>query len=85
MDERCNSKVLGFNEQGKIAKIVDAILDINRQTKDIIRPSLIKWDRENWKKKDQNSLEFYLDFETLNSNFGSIIKEGIISYDNKSN
>ena len=81
-DPRCNSKVLGFNEKGKISNIVDNILDINRQTKDIIRPTLIKYDRPNWKTKDQNCIEFYLDFETLNSNFGSIIKEGIISYDN---
>jgi hypothetical protein len=81
-DPRCTSKVLGFNEKGKISNIVNNILDINRQTKDIIRPSLIKYDRQNWKLKDEDSVEFYLDFETLNSNFGSIIKEGIISYDN---
>lgn len=81
-DPKCNSKVLEFNKNGKIANRVDCILDINRQTKDIIRPSFINWDRENWKTKDQECIEFYLDFETLNSNFGSIIKEGIISYDN---
>jgi hypothetical protein len=81
-DPKCNSKVLGFNEKGKISNIVDCILDINRQKEDIIRPLLIKYDRQNWKTKNQDCIEFYLDFETLNSNFGSIIKEGIISYDN---
>jgi uncharacterized protein len=81
-DPKCNSKVLGFNESGKISKIVDAILDINRQKEDIVRPSLIKYDRPIWKTKDKDCVEFYLDFETLNSNFGSIIREGIISYDN---
>ena len=81
-DPKCNSKVLGFNENGKISNIVDNILDINRQMKDIVRPSLIKHDRQNWISKDKDCVEFYLDFETLNSNFGSIIKEGIISYDN---
>jgi len=81
-DPKCNSKVLGFPENKKIFKIVNSILDINRQKEDIIRPTLIKYDRPNWKLKDKDSIEFYMDFETLNSNFGSIIKEGIISYDN---
>lgn len=80
-DPKCNSKILGFNENGKISKIVDAILDINRQKEDKIRPHLINYDRLNWKHKNHDCVEFFLDFETLNSNFGSIIKEGIISYD----
>jgi predicted RecB family nuclease len=78
---KCTSEILGFNPKGKQAKIVDAVLDINRQDQVIIRPKQIKWDRENWIKPDPNCLELYLDFETLNSNFGSIIKDGVISYD----
>ena len=54
---------------------------MNRQTEDLIRPIKILHDRDNWDKLPDNILEFYLDFETLNSNFGSIIKEGVISYD----
>ena len=80
-DPKCTSKILGFNQKGKQAHIVDSVLDINRQTQDIIRPAIINWDRKNWKTVNSQCLEFYLDFETLNSNFGSIIKDGIISYD----
>ena len=81
-DPKCNSKTLGFKENSKQANIVDSVLDINKQNIDIIRPSIINWDRENWKKSNSQIMDFYLDFETFNSNFGSIIKDGIISYDN---
>lgn len=79
-DPKCNSKIMGFTP-GKIASTVDQILSINRQTEDLIRPGLITYDRKNWKNTKSDTVEFYLDFETLNSNFGSIIKDGIISYD----
>lgn len=78
-DLNCTSKIMGF-PPGKIAGTVDAILDINRQNVDLIRPEKITWDRKNWHTKNKDTIEFYLDFETLNSNFGSIIKDGIISY-----
>jgi predicted RecB family nuclease len=79
-DPKCDSKIMGFNP-GKIASTVDQILDINRQNTHLIRPSFITYDRKNWKNSSKDTVEFYLDFETLNSNFGSIIKDGIISYD----
>ena len=79
-DRRCNSKNLGFNP-GKIASTIDKILEINRQNKVIIRPNKIRYDKSNWYNRDKDILEFYIDFETFNSNFGSIIKNGIISYD----
>ncbi len=79
-DPHCNSKIMGFTP-GKIASTVDQILNINRQSSDLIRPKQITWDRKNWKNTRADTVEFYLDFETLNSNFGSIIKDGIISYD----
>jgi predicted RecB family nuclease len=79
-DPKCDSKIMGFNP-GKIASTVDQILDINRQNTYLIRPNFITYDRKNWKNTPRDSVEFYLDFETLNSNFGSIIKDGIISYD----
>ena len=75
---RCNSKNLGL--YGKKGDILDKILAINRQTKDLIRPKKFTFDRENWEKNNKY-FDFYLDFETLNSNFGSIIKDGIIMYD----
>jgi hypothetical protein len=80
-DTLCNSEILGFSKKSQYYVIVNGILDINRQNIDILRPYKILHDRENWDIISDNILEFYLDFETLNSNFGSIIKEGIISYD----
>jgi len=78
-DPLCTAEKLGFNKN-KISNIIDKILDINRQNIDIIRPNSILYDRNNWDNPDPNILEFYLDFETLNSNVGSIIKDGNILY-----
>jgi hypothetical protein len=75
----CTAEKMGFVE-GKIANIINKILEINRQNIDIIRPNKILYDRSNWDNKDPDILEFYLDFETLNSNVGSIIKDGNIIY-----
>uniref|UniRef100_A0A6C0ECR0 Uncharacterized protein n=1 Tax=viral metagenome TaxID=1070528 RepID=A0A6C0ECR0_9ZZZZ len=80
-DKNCNSASMGLNKN-KTSDTIDAILDINRQNIDIIRPSKINFERNLWINPKSNEMEFYLDFETLNSNFGSIIKDGIISYDN---
>ena len=78
-DPRCTSKIMGFTP-GKISSTIDQILNINRQSSDLIMPNKIKYDRINWKDTHSNTIEFYLDFETFNSNFGSIIKDGVISY-----
>jgi hypothetical protein len=88
-DIKCNSNNMNFNET-PIAHIIDGILDINRQDKDIIRPKKIKYDRNKWIRAPKKTLEFYLDFETFNSNFGSISNKAVdcsfsdnkISYDN---
>jgi hypothetical protein len=71
---RCTAKLMGFND-GKIALTIDKILNINRQNKYLIRPEKILYDRNNWVRCNKNIMEFYLDFETLNSNFGSINKD----------
>jgi hypothetical protein len=77
----CTAKNMGFNPS-KTASTVDAILDINRQVEDIIRPQHVSYDRAKWFDKNSENnceiLDFYLDFETLNSNFGSSIKNGEI-------
>jgi hypothetical protein len=78
---KCTTKIMGF-KPSKTASTIDAILDINRQNKDIIRPGKILFDRNNWFKTNKDTINFYLDFETLNPNLGSIIKNGNISYDN---
>lgn len=77
----CNAKIMGFNMKGKQAKLVDSVLFINRQKSEIILPKIIMTDRNIWKNVESNIMEFYIDFETTNSNFGSIIKDGIIKYD----
>jgi len=76
-DPKCSAKNMGFNP-GRIATTVDKILDINRQDTCIIKPNKILYDRDNWKETLNDTQEFYLDFETLQSNFGSIIKDGFI-------
>ena len=78
-DKRCTSKLMGFNK-GKISHTIDKILKINRQGKYVINKGKIMYDRENWFKANEKTMEFYLDFETFNSNFGSIIKDGEIAY-----
>lgn len=80
-DKQCTAENMGFSK-GKISNIVDKILNINRQNKDIILPQKILYERDKWDNKNNDSMNFYLDFETLNSNFGSIIKDGVIHYDN---
>lgn len=82
-DPKCTAEIIGFNPKGKQTKLVNAILSINKQEQDIIRPEYINWDRANWYDKDDNCMEFYLDFETLN-NLDSIIKDGIITNCNTS-
>jgi len=75
-----NSKLLKM-DKGKIGPTIDKILKINRQNKDIFRPKKIKYDRQNWI-SDNKVLDFYLDFETFNTNLDSIINEGEIIDDN---
>lgn len=66
-DKRCTSKNLEFKE-GKTSQILDKILNINRQNKKLIDVgSLLK--NNNWR-KNSDLFEFYIDYETMNSNFG---------------
>jgi predicted RecB family nuclease len=74
----CTSDSMGFTK-GKTASVIDSILNINRQEIDIIRPNKVYFDRKKWKKTPSDTVNFYIDFETLNSNFGSIIKDGLVS------
>ena len=79
-DPKCTAKNMGFTP-GKIASTIDKILIINRQTKDLIKPDIISYDIKNWKDIDEDTMEFYLDFETLNTNIDCSIKNGIIHDD----
>jgi hypothetical protein len=80
-DEKCNSKTLGFNE-GKIAERVNAILDINRQNINVVLPKNIKYNTSEWRNRKPTEMEFYLDYETMNSNFGKIhIEKNHVDYE----
>lgn len=63
-DNKCNSNIM--NIHGVRAPIIDAIMDINRQNIDKIRPNVIKNNIYNWK---NNANELYVDFETLSDIF----------------
>ena len=64
-DERCNSKVLGFNENTKSGQIIDKIININRDGKHNILPTRIKnVNNKRWLKR--HKYEMFVDFETFN-------------------
>jgi len=68
--QNCSSETLGMND-GNRSKIIDKILNINRQNLIKIFPNklnLIKDNRFNWKKKFRT--DFYIDFETITTTFG---------------
>lgn len=64
-DNGCTTKALGFN--GVRARIVDQIMDINRQNIEKIRPNIIMNNIANWQTHDTQ--EIYVDFETLSDVF----------------
>lgn len=70
-DKKCTSKKLNF-KPGKIAKTVDEILKINRQNKKIISYGTLSEYSDEWKYFGDDVMEFYIDFETINSNMGKL-------------
>ena len=80
-DEKCTSKNLGFNES-KISKSIDAILNINRQDEVFVKPKTIEYSGLKWRNREANEMEFFLDYETMNSNFGKIVIDKTIEYEN---
>ena len=80
-DERCNSKLMGFKKESSRAKIVDNIININRQDTDLILPKKIKNNYNNWQRCVNN--ELYVDFETFNDicdNFNNIPRQPSFNY-----
>ncbi len=66
-DENCNSKNIGINGK-KVAPIVDKIIDINRTIDGpLIKPDVISNNYNDWQTK--KDIEFFIDFEGLNSIF----------------
>ncbi len=68
-DRRFSSKILNISNKN-IANTIDNIVNINRSRNDVIRvDDLIKNDY--WRESD-DILEFYIDFEVINSNIGQL-------------
>lgn len=65
-DERCNSLTLGITGDTK-PNTIDEILEVNRDPKGTINPDLIVNNLLNW--QENSPVDFYVDFETLNSCF----------------
>lgn len=70
-DKKCTSKNLEF-KKGKIFITLNEILNINRQKKDLIRVNNLL-NNDEWRYFGDDILEFYIDFETINSNMGQCV------------
>ena len=70
-DRRCTSANLGFRLNKK-AKTLDHILKINRQKRDLIRVNSLT-NTDEWRYFGDDVMEFYLDYEIINSNMGQCI------------
>jgi len=60
-DPHCTSQTLGMG--GVRGPVIDAILNVNRQNQDVIRPSRIRSNMYNW--RDSTKGDMFVDFETL--------------------
>ena len=65
---------MGFSKNSSIANKIDKILDINRNKDDkiILRPEKIKFDEFQWRQESENQKLYFLDYETINSNYGKL-------------
>lgn len=61
-DPNCRSENIGIHGK-KIGPVVDKIIEINRDSVELMKPAKIKNNTSNWKTK--NDLDFYLDFEGI--------------------
>lgn len=71
-DKKLSAKMMGFNENDMDGKLVDAILETNRQKKYIIscENKKLSYNLNEWKNIDMNTThEFVIDIETFNSKF----------------
>ena len=67
-DKRCTSLNLEF-KPGKTFTTLNEILNINQQKKDLIRVNNLT-NNDKWRYFGDDTMEFYIDFETINSNMG---------------
>lgn len=74
MDKKCTAKKLGIH--GKTGETLDKIIKINQTKKQLIAPTEIKSDLNNW--KNPKNIEFFVDFEYKNAVFDQVIKLPIV-------
>lgn len=66
-DKKLDALKLGFNSDYKKINVINRIIEINKkENKNMILPLKIKNNKFNWRKINNSSMEFYVDFETLN-------------------
>jgi hypothetical protein len=71
-DKKLSAKMMGFSENDMDGKLVDAILEINRQRKYVLscENKKLTYNLDEWKNIDMNTTqEFVIDIETFNSKF----------------
>ena len=71
-DNRLNSSLMGMSKDSNKGKIIDAILSINQQQTDLIRPNKIQSNMFDWKNTHTN--ELFVDFETISDIFNNCDK-----------
>jgi hypothetical protein len=79
-NKKCNSNILGFNNKSSTGSIIDKIININRTCNNIninsqtininpqtinINPQTITYNSNNWMTCPNDTLEFYIDYETI--------------------
>jgi hypothetical protein len=69
-DKNCTAKNLSF-KKGKISNTVNSILKINRQNRKLIDFGTLIDSTDEWRYFGDDIMEFYIDFETINSNMGT--------------
>lgn len=68
-NKKCTAKNLSF-KPGKIATTLDQILKINRQNRQLIDFGTLNNSSDEWRYFGDDTMEFFIDFETINSNMG---------------
>lgn len=81
-NKNCNSKTLGFNINSQIGNIVDKMIKINRSTNKKIDPVKISYNDNNWQVCSNDTIEFYIDYETLYHNNENYIFMIGVGYNN---
>jgi hypothetical protein len=78
-NKKANSSVFGFNKN-KTSITIDKIVEINQSKRIKIRTEDLLQSSEKWRKFDDNIMEFYIDYETINNNIGQLSENNCGDY-----